>query len=158
MPRPSSTTNANPTPKRDPTPGFASQVLELYGTALPDVRFPDLDLSVLQAARDELQHTQLQVERLEADLEAARSALDAEANALNQKAERALAYARIYSASDPELSARIAELGNKKRPLLAAGESAAAPRRGRRRKNQPESELFSNGAEDPPPSSPADAH
>lgn len=139
MPR---TPTVSPTPKQDPTPAFAQQVIELYRGELAEVHFPDLDLAVLQGARDELQHAQLEVERLEADLAAARAALDAEAGALNAKAERALAYAKIYAASDPELSGRIAELGGKKKPPSAANAQPVA-RRGRRKKEALESELFS---------------
>lgn len=129
-------------PKQDPTPAFARQVIELYKGDLSEVRFPDLDLAVLESARDELQHSQLEVERLEADLHAARAALDAEAGSLNAKAERALAYAKIYAAADPQLSGRIAELGGKKKPPSAASALPAA-RRGRRKKTALESELFS---------------
>ena len=139
MPR---TPTVSAKPKQDPTPAFARQVIELYGGELAEVRFPDLDRAVLESARDELQHAQLEVERLEADLQAARNALDAEAGALNAKAERALAYAKIYAASDPELSARIAELTGKKKPPSAANSEPVA-RRGRRKKAALESELFS---------------
>ena len=74
---------------------------------------------------------------------------DAEAGSLNAKAERALAYAKIYAASDPDLSGRIAELGGKKRPPSAANAEPVA-RRGRHKKAPLESELFSgeHGARD----------
>ena len=116
-------------PKLDPTPAFARQVLDLYLEALADVRFPDLDLAALQAARDELQVSQIEIDSLEAELARARAQLDTQVAALNTKADRALAYARVYASGDAALQARIAEVGRKK---VAPLEGAPPKRRGRR--------------------------
>jgi len=132
-----------PVPLHDPTPAFARQVLDLYVDALAEVRFPDLDLALLQSARDALQVTQLQVEAIEAKLLTARSALEAQAVAFNATAERALAYARIFASSDAALQARIAELGRKKPAAAAAlGDRAQPKKRGRPAKTELASELF----------------
>jgi hypothetical protein len=138
---PSKTTS--PIPKHDPTPAFARQVLELYADALREVRFPDLDLALLEAARDALLVSQLEVERSEAQLQAARAALDAKSEALQTKAERALAYARVFALGDPALSAQLAEIGVRKKPLaLVEGGTAPVKRRGRSKKTAEETELF----------------
>jgi hypothetical protein len=138
---PSKTTS--PTPKHDPTPAFARQVLELYADALSEVRFPDLDLALLEAARDALLVSQLEVERIEAQLQAARSALESKNEALQTKAERALAYARVFALGDAALSARLAELGVRKKPLaLVEGGTAPVKKRARNKKNAAETELF----------------
>jgi multidrug efflux pump subunit AcrA (membrane-fusion protein) len=134
-------------PKHDPTPAFARQVLELYVEALPDVRFPDLDLALLQSAREELLLTQLQIDGIEADLDRARAALDAQAAALNALAERALAYARVFASGDEALHARIAETGRKK--AVPVGEGTQPKRRRRLAKSETGSELFgSHGSRD----------
>jgi hypothetical protein len=131
------------TPAHDPTPALARQVLDLYADALHDVHFPDLDLALLEAARDALLASQLEVERREAQLQAARVELEAKSDALHTKAERALAYARVFALGDPALSARLAELGARKKPLtLVEGGPAPVKRRGRSRKEAVETELF----------------
>jgi multidrug efflux pump subunit AcrA (membrane-fusion protein) len=129
-----------PVPMHDPTPAFARQVLDLYVEALPDVRFPDLELATLQSARDALQVTQLQIEDIEAKLQAARSALEAQAGALHATAERALAYARVFASNDAALHARIAEVGRKK--PVANAEGAQPRKRGRPPKSDAGNELF----------------
>jgi hypothetical protein len=129
-----------PVPAQDPTPLFARQVLELYEDALREVRFPDLDLALLRAARDDLQTTQLQVDGIEADLQRARAALDAQAAALNALAERALAYARVFTSGDAVLHARVAEVGRKRAVPLAEG--TQPKRRGRPPKTETASDLF----------------
>jgi hypothetical protein len=131
------------TPAHDPTPALARQVLELYAEALRDVRFPDLDLALLEEAREALLVSQLEVERSEAQLQAARVELEAKSDALHTKAERALAYARVFALGDPALSARLAELGARKKPLtLVEGGSTPVKRRGRSKKEAVETELF----------------
>jgi hypothetical protein len=137
-------------PKHDPTPAFARQVLELYVEALPDVRFPDLDLALLQSARDELQVTQLQIDGIEAECDRARTVLDAQAAALNALAERALAYARVFASGDDALHARIAELGRRK--AIQVGEGTQPKRRKRLAKSEPASELFGSHGEAVSPS------
>jgi hypothetical protein len=116
-------------PKLDPTPSFARQVLDLYVEALSEVRFPDLDLAALQAARDELQVSQVEIDSIEAELARARAQLETQVAALNAKADRALAYARVYAGGgDAALQTRIAEVGKKK---VAQLEGASPKRRGR---------------------------
>ena len=128
--------------KHDPTPAFARQVIGLYrDEALAQARFPDLDLEVLQVAEQALLAAQLEVERCEAQLEAARVARDQVLAQLEAKVERAVAYARVFAAGDPALSARLAELGRKK-PAAASGERAPPLKRGRPKKHTNGAEQF----------------
>jgi hypothetical protein len=139
-------------PAHDPTPALARQVIELYAEALRDVRFPDLDLALLEEAREALLASQLEVERSEAQLQAARVELEAKSAALQSKAERALAYARVFALGDETLSARLSELGSRKKPLtLIEGGPAPVKRRGRSPKAAPETELFVGEQADNPP-------
>ena len=150
----------SPAPKVDTTPLVARQVIDLYALDLSDVRFPDLDLSSLLYAQSELHAAQLEIERVEAELAEARAVWESRSQALSAKAERALAYARIYAQGDPELAPRIADIGRKKSAHahahahapsdLAAdsGETSAPKKRGRKPKLEAPSELF---AEQAPP-------
>jgi hypothetical protein len=144
----------SPAPKADTTPLLARQVIDLYALDLAEVRFPDLDLSALLYAQSELHAAQLEIERVEQELVQARSIWESRAQVLTQKAERALAYARIYAQGDAELAPRIADIGRRK-PAASAdavsgtgGEAGARePRkRGRKPKAESPSELFADPA------------
>jgi hypothetical protein len=114
---------SKPSLKRDPLSATARDVLTLFSDALHEVRFPDVDLQSLQAAADELRALQLEVERIEAELEEA----------------RAQVAARIYAESDPKLAQRVAEIGQGKVPSSAA---VMPKKRGRARKSDGDSNLF----------------
>ena len=127
-------------PSQDPTPMFARQVIELYADALSEVRFPDLDLDTLRSARDELQSAQLQLDAIESEMQRSRSAVEAQAVALDALADRALAYARVYAGQDGALATRIADMGRKRAAPASSG--AAPKRRGRAPKSPHADDLF----------------
>lgn len=110
---------------------FAHDVLELYGSALSDVRFPDLDLAALRSLADEVRDAQDEVDRLAADVQDAKERVAQCSAALHARAERALSYARIYAEGKPELSAQVDAI---RRPSAQELESAAPKKRGRPRK------------------------
>ena len=131
--------SANPA-KHDPTPEFVRQVIGLYREeALAGVHFPDLDLQALQLAEQALIGAQLEVERIETQLETARALRDGELALLEAKAERALAYARVFAGGNAALSAQLNGLGRKK-PVLV--EAAPSGRRGRPKRNPEPEQLF----------------
>ena len=138
-----------------PTP-FAHEVMQLYAEALPDVRFPDLDLASLQATAEQVQAAQVAVERAAAELDRARTLLHQQAALMHARAERALAYAQVFAAGNAELAARVAQVAQLNaaqsiRPT--SSESAQAerrPRRKRRAKADPDDNLF--GVDDGGPS------
>jgi multidrug efflux pump subunit AcrA (membrane-fusion protein) len=143
-----------PTPLIDATPTLARQVIDLYSVELADVRFPDLDLSALLYAQTELHASQLEVERVEAELADIRAQLEARSQALLAKAERALAYAKIYAQGDEDLAPRLADIGRKRSANASAAHTQSSPgliaapkRRGRKPKTEeaPE-ELFNESA------------
>jgi hypothetical protein len=122
----------------DPVPPLARAVIALYAEVMPEVRFPDLDLSVLESAADELRVTRAELARMEAELAAAQAALEAQAEELTQRAQRALAYARVFAETDATLAARVAEVGR-----YGTGHAApAAKRRGRPRRSSSDPDLF----------------
>jgi len=91
----------------NPIPPAVQQVLDVYETNLPLVKFGDLEASVLAKAAEEVVLAATALERAEAALEAARTELLEKQEGLLQKAQRALAYARVYAESDAELAARV---------------------------------------------------
>jgi multidrug efflux pump subunit AcrA (membrane-fusion protein) len=143
----------SPTPLIDVTPTLARQVIDLYSEELAEVRFPDLDLSALLYAQAELHAAQLEVERVEAELADQRAELEVRSQALVAKAERALAYARIFAQGDEQLAPRLAEIGRRKgslnQPTQTASSSGLIPapkRRGRKPKSEEPEELFTEAA------------
>lgn len=145
----------SPTPLIDVTPTLARQVIDLYSVELADVRFPDLDLSALLYAQAELHAAQLEVERVEAELADKRLKLEERSQALVSKAERALAYARVFAQGDEDLAPRLADIGlGRKRgssaqtpsTQSATGNIAAPKRRGRKPKSDEPEELFAESA------------
>lgn len=143
----------SPTPLIDVTPMLARQVIDLYAVELSDVRFPDLDLSALLYAQAELHAAQLEVERIEAQLADKRAELEVRSQALVSKAERALAYARVFAQGDEELAPRIADIGRKRssssqgpHSASVSGTIAAPKRRGRKPKTDEPEELFAETA------------
>ena len=117
----------SPTPLIDATPTLARQVIDLYSVELADVRFPDLDLSALLYAQTELHAAQLEVERVVAELADKRADLESRSQALLTKAERALAYAKIYAQGDEELAPRLADMGRKRSTQGTNTQSPSSP-------------------------------
>jgi hypothetical protein len=93
-----------------PIPPAVQQVLDLYETNLPLVKFGDLEATVLAKAAEEVVLAATALERAEATLETARVALLEKQEDLLQKAQRALGYARVYAEGDAELAARVEEI------------------------------------------------
>lgn len=129
-------------PKSDPLPAFCREVLQLYTDALAEVRFPDLDLGALEASAEQARAAQLAVERREAQLESARAELREQLEAMSGRAERALAYARIFAQTDPKLLERVEQVSG---PQSSAPATEPRPkRRGRPRKVAEDSTLFAS--------------
>jgi len=128
-----------------PIPPAVQQVLDVYETNLPLVKFGDLEATVLSKAAEEVVLAAAALERAEAALETARAALQEKQESLFQKAQRALAYARVYAEGDTGLAARVEEISllrsPRRTPKVEGGPSAPAvqapPRRGRPRKSEP---------------------
>lgn len=116
----------------DVVPPSVQAVVELFGSSLRDVSFPDVDAAALEAAVAELRARQEVVRQAEVALEAARQAREQSLDELVQKAEKALAYAKIYAANDAELMVELTTLSLPRRqPAVAA---PTPKKRGRPRK------------------------
>ncbi|UJR87083.1 hypothetical protein [Sandaracinus amylolyticus] len=142
---------------RDPVPALAREILELYRGPLTEVRFPDLDRSILETAEGELIDAQRTLEAAERALEAARAVVAERTATLTAKAQRGLSYAKVFTEDQPELRERVTAIAAiasvVRRPEPARDEASAAAnapkKRGRPRKIREEegaAPLFAEGA------------
>lgn len=152
-----------------PIPAPIQTLVALFEETLTAVNFPDVNTTVLQEASQAVVDAHTQVTRLEAELAAARAALSERQDALLGKAQRALAYARIFAEEQPGGSLTRLDAVSLPRPgrrtpkveatvePVAAGEQLAtseAPRkRGRPPPARPAGMLF----QDEPANAPANA-
>ncbi|MCE9668767.1 hypothetical protein LY474_13160 [Myxococcus stipitatus] len=148
--------------ENDPISPALRALLELFTTDLAEVRFPDMNGEVLDEAAAQVRAKAEAVANAQAVLEAARQALQESQDALVQKGQRAMAYARVFAEESPELSLKLdaIQLPRAARkavkteslvpePVAANGNEEHAPkRRGRPPKVRPApgATLFSEGA------------
>jgi hypothetical protein len=131
----------------DTIPIPIQSLLDLFTTALADVRFGDVDGQTLARVVADVEAAVAVVSSAEATLASAREALQERQEALLQQAQRALAYARVYAESDEALTERLSTItlprGTRKArasgdALVLSPDPEPAPRpRGRPRKQHP---------------------
>ncbi|WP_338872056.1 hypothetical protein [Myxococcus stipitatus] len=93
--------------ENDPISPALRALLELFTTELAEVRFPDMSGQVLEDAAAQVKASAEAVARAQAALEVARQGLQESQDALLQKGQRALAYARVFAEENPELNAKL---------------------------------------------------
>lgn len=93
--------------ENDPISPALRALLELFATELAEVRFPDVDAEVLDDAAAAVREKAEAVAKAQAALDAARLSLHESQDVLLQKGQRALAYARVFSEENAELSAKL---------------------------------------------------
>lgn len=134
-------------------------LLDLFATSLADVRFADVDGPSLARCATEVEMAAQAEALARSALDAAHQALQEKQEALLQRAQRALAYVRVYAESDPALTASLEAIGLPRATrrastgdalvLSAASETSPRPR-GRPRKRptaEPTLEMSMPGAE-----------
>jgi hypothetical protein len=110
----------------DPVPPVIRDILALFAGDLRDQRCGDLDHAALERLAEATRERAKEVDRARAALETALAGLEAARDVLSTRAHQGLAYATVFAASDPALSATIAALeADPKEPR----ERRAAPRR-----------------------------
>ena len=82
-------------------------LLDLFSTCLADVRFADVDGQTLGRCAAEVEAAAEAVASAQAALDAAREILQLKQDALLQRAQSALAYARVYAEGDEALSGQL---------------------------------------------------
>jgi hypothetical protein len=118
-----------------PIPAGAQAVIELFDTELAELKFPDIDQSVLAEAAARVLSEASAVAAAEAALALAREGLTEAQEALFGRCQRALAYARVYAEEDRALSRKLDAISLPRGRSRAAATSASEPeasRRGRR--------------------------
>ena len=126
----------------DPIPAPIASLLALFEGALASVKFPDVDSAVLASAVAQSRASAEAVANAEAALDRARTAFQESHDALLVRAQRALAYARVYAEGDEALLAQLEAITLPRAPRRATRdvETLAAPeqpvrRRARARKD-----------------------
>jgi hypothetical protein len=100
-------------------------LLDLFATALSEVRFADLDAQTLARAAADVESAAADVATAQAMLDRARNGLREQHELLIQCAQRALAYARVYAENDASLAERIESIALPK-PVRAARRTRSA--------------------------------
>jgi hypothetical protein len=134
-------------------------LLDLFATSLAEVRFADVDGPSLARCAAEVEAAAQAEAVARSALDAANLALQEKQEALLQRAQRALAYARVYAESDTTLTASLEAIGLPRATrratvgdaLVLSAASDTSPRpRGRPRKRpaaEPTLEMNMPGAE-----------
>jgi hypothetical protein len=91
------------TPARDPVSEPVAALIDVFGVHAATLCFPEVDHATLEGLAAELRQAAAEVERQERALQQARQALDERRDALRARAERGLAYARIFAEDDEAL-------------------------------------------------------
>jgi hypothetical protein len=115
------------TPARDPVSEPVAALIDLFGVHAATLCFPEVDHAILEGLAAELRQAAAEVERQERALQQARQALDERRDALRARAERGLAYARIFAEDDDALREQLEGID-----LGASGHPVAAKRAARR--------------------------
>jgi hypothetical protein len=93
--------------ENDPISPALHSLLDLFASDLKQVKFPDMDASVLQEAAGRVRERAEALAKAQAAMEAARLALHESQEALLQRGQRALAYVRVFAEENAELSAKL---------------------------------------------------
>lgn len=88
-------------------PAPVQTLLDLFTTTLADVRFADVDDQTLRRCAAEVESAAEAVASAQALLDVARETLQQKQDALLQRAQSALAYARVYAEVDEALSTQL---------------------------------------------------
>ena len=124
------------TPARDPVSEPVATLIDVFGANADALCFPEVDHSILEGLAAELRQAAVEVERQERALQQARQLLDERRDALRARAERGLAYARIFAEDDDALREQLEaiDLGGTAQPEAKRTTKRHPPRRGRRTK------------------------
>ena len=122
---------------RDTIDPAVADLLALFSGPLQGVRFPDVDHAILSELADTVKRSADEVEQARAMLDAAEAELEERRQALLTRAQRAMAYARIYADGNPELEGELDRIalpgpGPQSESREAAAAQAGEPERRKR--------------------------
>ncbi len=105
-------------------PSPIQALLDLFTTDLADVRFADVDGQTLASSAAEVEVAAKSVASAQAALDVAREVLQSRQDALLQRAQRALAYARVYAEADEALTRKLDAVSLPRAPRRPRAEDA----------------------------------
>jgi len=125
------------TPVRDPVAQPFVALMDVFGAHADTLRFPDVDHVMLEELAGQVREAATEVAQCEQALAHARRALDERQAVLRLRAERGMAYAKIYAEDDATLLAQLDEIDLSPRKTAAKRGSKHPPRRTRTRRTKP---------------------
>src|SRR4051794_35388508 len=123
-------------------PEPVEKLIEVFTQNLAGVQFPGADTAVLEQAAEATRAAADRLAEAEAVVDAARTALHEAEAELIHKAQRALAYARIYAGEKPALAALLDPIVLRRDGAADANLAAEPRKRGRPRKVAGATPLF----------------
>lgn len=115
----------------DPISPPIRELLDIFTTSLADVKFGELDAASLEAKAAEVRAAAAHLAAVQTSLEAARTAFETQQETLQQMAQRAMAYARVYAETNGALTATLEAIAlprmAKKAPRATATAATAFP-------------------------------
>lgn len=94
----------------DAIPEAVEEFLAIYKEKLSDVAFPDVSLEIFNGLIDKVHNGVKSLEAAEKQVVVAQESLNAANDELQQKCQKALAYAKIFADDQEELSERLASI------------------------------------------------
>lgn len=131
MPKTVETTPTAQTPTSAAAPSDAltpslRELVAIFDGPLSEVRFPGVDSKILTDLAALVETEMARVEELRQQLDSAHAGLIEVKARLQRSAEQGLAYARVFAAGDPELTARLAEINLAGEPKRRKTKSASS--------------------------------
>lgn len=111
---------------QDPVPTPIRTLLDVFAADLSAVAFPDVDGRVLAEAAERVRQAAAEVVTRETALAEAQAALQGAQDALLGKAQRALAYARVFAEDNAPLTGKLDAVTLPRGPRRARGETVVA--------------------------------
>ncbi len=112
-------------------------LLDVFGAHADTLRFPDVDHVMLEELAGQVRDAASEVAQCEQALAHARRTLDERQTVLRQRAERGMAYAKIYAEDDAPLLATLDEIDLSPHKAPSKRGSKRPPRRTRTRRTKP---------------------
>ncbi len=94
----------------DPIPQAVKEFLVVFKEDLAGVSFPDVSVEILEKLSEEIHDKTVQLQEALALVSAAQEALENAQNELIQKANRGLAYAKVFAEGKDELAEKLSRL------------------------------------------------
>lgn len=146
---------AQPQTPHDVIPAPIRALITLFEGPLREVRFPDVDGGALQDLVAQAEAQVAEVMEAEQLLATARRTLEDKLDQLNQKAHRALSYAKVYAEDDLPLRAEIANILLPKQRRGAVGAPTGAAGQGTKTTPVPGAVAMTDGSSPDNEGSPA---